>query len=190
MTDCRLPERWLNDRRLQRLSPDHFRSFVNALLYAVANRTDGVIDPSDLGLIPHWAAGAAQALIDAELFTPLARGWLLADYESTQSSRSELETLERIRAADRRRKAEKRATPKLGQSGCPPDGPAEVPPDVPGDGPADVSSGPVHRTSQAGRTGRQEGLEEGNATNVLPMKTVAKQQVWRGAGPSPFEEYK
>ena len=40
MTDARLPERWLNDRRLQRHSADHYRAFVNALLWSVANRTD------------------------------------------------------------------------------------------------------------------------------------------------------
>ena len=41
MTDARLPERWLNDGRLQRVSASAYRLFGNGLMWTVANRTDG-----------------------------------------------------------------------------------------------------------------------------------------------------
>ena len=47
MTDARLPEPWLSDRRLSRLSDAHYRSYIQALLFSVSNRTDGVIEPDD-----------------------------------------------------------------------------------------------------------------------------------------------
>ncbi|MGV0777727.1 hypothetical protein [Mycolicibacterium elephantis] len=109
MTDARLPERWLSDRRLQRLSAEHYRTFINALLWSVTNRTDGRIEREDVGLIPHWSANAAKAFVDAGLFTPQSDGWLISDYAATQTARSELETLERIRQRDRLKKARKRA---------------------------------------------------------------------------------
>lgn len=52
MTDARFPERWLNDRRVMRLSPDAFRTFVIALTWSVANRTDGVITDDDMPFLP------------------------------------------------------------------------------------------------------------------------------------------
>jgi hypothetical protein len=52
MTDARFPERWLNDRRLLRLSDAAFRLFVISLTWSVSNRTDGVLDTGDLTLIP------------------------------------------------------------------------------------------------------------------------------------------
>jgi hypothetical protein len=152
MTDARLPERWLNDRRLQRLSADHYRTYFNALLWSVANRTDGHIERSDVALIPHWAANAARELVSAGLFTAQSDGWLITDYASTQSSRDELELLERIRARDRQKKARKRA---MGSDPSPGSEDAEsshvtthVPGTVPGTRPGDS-------------TGRQEGRQEG-----------------------------
>jgi hypothetical protein len=155
MTDARIPERWLNDRRLQRLSAEHYRSFFNALLWSVANRTDGRIEREDLGLIPHWSAHAVKAFVDAGLFTPLPEGWLIVDYASTQTSRDELEMLQRMRDADRRRKKEKRSRPT--------DCPRETPADSPGDIPGDESGGQSTRTAQAGRqAGRQAKDEASN----------------------------
>jgi hypothetical protein len=145
MTDARLPERLLNDRRLQRLSADHYRTYVNALLWSVANRTDGQIDREDIALVPHWATNAGQALMDAKLFLPRSTGWLIADYAVTQTSRDELETLENIRARDREKKARKRAEAAAAAAS------AAVPEPVPGDCPGDVSPG-QHREE-----GRQEG---------------------------------
>jgi hypothetical protein len=139
VTDCRLPERWLNDRRLQRLSAEHYRTYMNALMYAVANRTDGHIEPADVALIPHWSAHAAKAFIDAGLFAPLNNGWFIIDYPATQTSRSELETLEKIRARDRAKKARKRAEDK------------NTAEEVPGDSPGGDSPGTAQEGRQAGR---------------------------------------
>jgi hypothetical protein len=154
MTDARLPERWLNDRRLQRLSADHYRTFINALLWSVANRTDGRIEREDVGLIPHWSGSAAKAFVSAELFTPQSGGWLITDYASTQSARSELERLEKLRAGERIKKAKQRAK-KLAEDGDAPgdDEPVEldVPVDIPGDGPVDMSPGTHQAGRQAGR---------------------------------------
>lgn len=189
MTDARLPERWLNDRRLQRLSAEHYRTFINALLWCVANRTDGRIEREDVGLIPRWSANAAKAFVDAGLFTPQADGWLISDYDSTQSSRDDLERLERMRANDRRKKQEKRA------------GPSDSPGDIPGDSPGGVSGGRVPGTQQAGRqAGRKAGIEGEQVPRAVGSEPAPVAAVnghrhpdpdpWRGAGPSPYAEYK
>ncbi|POX90644.1 hypothetical protein C3477_06810 [Mycobacterium kansasii] len=203
MTDARLPERWLNDRRLQRLSPEHFRAYVNALLYAVANRTDGHIDRADLGLIPHWCAGAARAFVDARLFTPCADGWLIADYSVTQSSRDDLETLERIRAADRRKKARKRAGEQsTDQQGDETDDetpqvPGDVPGDVPGTFPGDSTGRKAGRQAGKDKRGDQQANEQAGEQPVVDLNgepdgsdAAADWPPWRGAGLSPFEEYR
>ena len=43
MTDARMPERWLSDRRLLRLSDAAYRLHLTGLLWSVANRTDGEV---------------------------------------------------------------------------------------------------------------------------------------------------
>lgn len=109
MTDARLPERYLMDRRLGRLSDADFRGYMTALLWSVSNRTDGRIDSSDLPLIPHFKA-SPQRLVDGELWTEVeGGGWTISDFGLTQSSRSELEQLEQIRKADRDKKRRQRA---------------------------------------------------------------------------------
>lgn len=149
MTDARLPERFLMDRRLQRLPDGAYRSYINALLYSVANRSDGCIDPEDLGLIPGFAANAAKTLISAGLWAPrVPAGWLIVDFAATQSSRDDLERLEKLRANDRRKKQAKRASP--------PDGPG----DIPGDGPGGQAGGRVPATAQAGRQAGEEGQDK------------------------------
>ena len=79
MTDARLPERWLSDRRLSRLSDAHDRSYIQALLFSVSNRTDGVIEPDDLALIPHFAPGAVNAFLAQELWSARQHGWFITD---------------------------------------------------------------------------------------------------------------
>lgn len=200
MTDARLPERWLNDRRLQRLSAEHYRTYVNALLWSVANRTDGRIERGDVSLIPHWAAGAAKAFVDAGLFSPQPDGWLVADWVATQTSRDELTALEEARARERQKKARWRAKSGKGAKGNAPtetDAETAVEETCPRDGPVDVSRGP-HR--QAGRTGRQAGRrgqagDQPTNENDHPDATdghspdAVEWPAWRGSGPDPFEEY-
>jgi hypothetical protein len=68
MTDARFPERWLNDRRLLRLSDAAFRLFVVSLTWSVSNRTDGELDASDLALMPGIDPTAAGELARAGLW--------------------------------------------------------------------------------------------------------------------------
>jgi hypothetical protein len=162
MTDARFPERWLTDRRLQRLSDSYFRSFITALAWSVTNRTDGVIVPEDLGLIPNFAAGAVKAFVAAGVWTPREKGWLIVDYAVTQTSREQLDAAEVARASAREKKARQRAAKRAA--------PQDVPPVVPGDVPGD-------------NTGQDR---QGEAPTQLAVVNGG----WRGAGPDPFDEYK
>ena len=103
MTDARLPERWLTDRRVQR-SDAHFRSFVNALLWSVANRTDGAIGPEDLALVSGFTPGMEAEFTASGVWVTNGKGWRIAEFDATQTSRDELEALEQIRASGRKRK--------------------------------------------------------------------------------------
>lgn len=117
MTDARIPERWLNDRRIQR-SDAHFRSFINALLWAVANRTDGEIQTHELAMIPGFTLGLETEFVSSGVWITTGTGWRITEFESTQTSRDELEALEQIRAGARKRKAKQRAeTSTTGQTG-------------------------------------------------------------------------
>jgi hypothetical protein len=119
MTDARFPERWLNDRRILRLPDDAFRLFVNALLWSVANKTDGVLYDDDLQLIPGGrpveigadllpVPGPERHLAKAGLWERVADYWQVCDFADTQSSRDELDALAARRRADRKRKAAER----------------------------------------------------------------------------------
>jgi len=109
MTDARIPDRWLIDRRFNRLSGDQFRAFVGALTWSASNRTDGVITPADVSEIRWLRAQDMPAFIAAGLCARLTDGWLLVDFVSTQTSRAELEQRENNRAKERERKARYRA---------------------------------------------------------------------------------
>lgn len=109
MTDARVPEKWLNDKRIQRLTDADFRSFIMALTWSVSNRTDGVIEPDDLSLIPHFAQGSAKALVAAGLWSAQKHGWCINGYESTQTTRERLAQLDAARLKDRERQARHRA---------------------------------------------------------------------------------
>lgn len=170
----------MNDRRLQRLSAEHYRTFVNALLWSVTNRTDGRIEREDVGLIPHWSANAAKAFVDAGLFTPQSDGWLITDYAATQTARSELETLERIRQRERVKKAKQRAEKLAGGADD-----EDSPGDDDGDSPGEASPG----TAQEGRKAGNEGERVPTAAGLHGPPSLTELPKWRGAGPNPFEEY-
>lgn len=112
MTDAHLPERWLNDRRFRsrRLSDAGYRSYMNALIWSVANRTEGVIDRGDLEDIPDFNPAVVPELMGDDLWEPLGVGdrWLISDFETTQTGRDLLASAEKRRAWDRRRKARDR----------------------------------------------------------------------------------
>jgi hypothetical protein len=89
------------DRRIARLSDVEFRAWCMAMLWSVSNRTDGVIEVQDVDLVPTLDATIAGALTAAGMLEATGNGWLLRDFEATQTSRSELETLENVRRRDR-----------------------------------------------------------------------------------------
>lgn len=191
MTDARLPDRFLNDRRLQRLSAESYRAFVNALMWSVSNRTDGVVLPDDLDLIPGFPAAAAPTLTASGLWKERkAGGWVIADFRSTQTSRSQLETLENYRRREREQKARHRARKAAGEANAsdidecggsaePPPHPDESP-DVQGDSPP----GRPRIGQDRDRTGTGSGdhVEIGSGDEDWPR--------WLGEGSDPFDEYR
>jgi hypothetical protein len=109
MTDARLPERWLNDRRVVRLSDGAFRTFVTSLVWSVANRTDGVIEGDDLDLVHGASRDKVPELVAAGLYEPAGSVHLIVDFAATQTSRDELLRLENVRRQEREKKARQRA---------------------------------------------------------------------------------
>lgn len=110
MTDARFPERWLNDRRIMRLSPRDFRSYVLALTYAVANRTDGRLDLADLEACPGFNLDSIAPLVSAGLWLELDAGvWAIVGFVETQTTRAQLDALALAREKDKQRKAAERA---------------------------------------------------------------------------------
>lgn len=111
MTDARLPERWLNDRRFRSKRPSDagYRSYMNALAWSVANRTEGIIERGDLEDIPDFNPAAVPELMGDDLWEPLGVGdrWRICDFDTTQTGRDLLESVEKRRAYDRKRKAKK-----------------------------------------------------------------------------------
>lgn len=112
MTDARFPERLLSDRRVMRLSADEYRGWSIATMWSVSNRTDGLILVDDLPLVPFMTAAIATKLEASGLWERTPDGWQIADFHRDQTSRSDLEVLERARKADRDKKARQRAQKK------------------------------------------------------------------------------
>lgn len=108
MTDARLPERWLNDRRMARLSDGDWRAFCNCLMWSVSNRTDGVIHPTDVELIPRFDVQAADRLVSSEILVKLSDGWLINEFVVTQTTAKQLASVERARVVGRDRQQRKR----------------------------------------------------------------------------------
>jgi hypothetical protein len=115
MTDARFPERWLNDRRLRRLSDPGFRLFMVSLTWSVSNRTDGVLYPDDLALLADIDPARGAELEKAGLWRREKDCWLVVDFENTQTTREQLEGLDHKRRMDRERKARQRARERAGQ---------------------------------------------------------------------------
>ncbi len=134
--DARIPERYLVDRRIVRLSASARASYFMATLWAVSNRTDGRIERDDLALIPTFDAATVDALVEAELWNVSdGDAWVIADYLSTQTSRADFEVLENARRADREKKRRQRAAKASGES------PGASPGHVPGDSTGEARRG-------------------------------------------------
>lgn len=150
MVDARIPEKRLNDRRLMRLSPVDFRSYVMATVWSVSNRTDGRILLEDLALIPTFDKESASHLVAAELWTRGEAGFVIIDFEAEQTSKSELDLLE----SNRRREREKKQRQRSKKS-------------VPEDSPQGLSPGTFEGTAQA----RQGQERQGQAQDYEPSST-------------------
>ncbi|MGM1016773.1 MAG: hypothetical protein ACQEW8_04465 [Actinomycetota bacterium] len=109
MTDARIPERFLADRRVLRLTPEARSSYFMATLWSVSNRTDGHFDRADIEFIPTFASAAIDELVHCGLWEPNGDGWQDTEFARTQSTRDALDHLERIRKAEREKKARQRA---------------------------------------------------------------------------------
>lgn len=179
MTDARFPDRWLSDRRLQRLSDNHFRAFIHSLAWSVTNRTDGVIEPDDLALIPRFPLDAVKAFLAVELWEPrgaVGRGWLITDFAATQTTALQLKAAERARAKEREKKARQRAAAREAPTSTEAVVPGDVPADVPGD-----------------NTGKDRQGKDRRSKGEVPSQLAAVVNgppQWRGSGPDPFDEYK
>ncbi|TFV66314.1 hypothetical protein E4P40_25490 [Blastococcus sp. CT_GayMR20] len=117
---------------------------MTALLWSVANRTDGRFEADDVELMPRANTADVVELLAAGVLTRDGSQLVLPDFAATQTSRDELEVLENARRRDREKKARQRAE-KAG---------------VPGDSHSGHPPGRIPGTTQAGRqAGRQEGQE-------------------------------
>lgn len=113
MTDARFPERWLNDSRFRRLTDKGYRTYFNALAWAVANRSDGKVLPEELRFIPDVSIDEVDRLVELKLWqVRRGGGWKITDYESTQTSRDQLEGLEHKKRQDRDRARDYRGRQK------------------------------------------------------------------------------
>lgn len=119
MTDARFPEKWLNDRRVLRLSDPAFRLFMIGLAWSVSNRTDGLLDDDEPELMPTVDPAAAAELEKSGLWVRDADRWLITVYAGTQTTRQELEHADAIREKARLKKARQRAAAAAGPQGRP-----------------------------------------------------------------------
>lgn len=112
VVDARFPERWLNDKRIVRLSGDAFKLWGLAILYSVANRQEGFLHEGDLRYIHDVDVSRAFELEKAGLWKREGDGWWMAEYDDTQTSLAELDAAANARRAAREKKARQRARTK------------------------------------------------------------------------------
>jgi hypothetical protein len=93
----------MGDRRFLKASPDALLLYQFAMWYAVANRTDGLIEDDDLPLLARGDARYAPELEKVGLWRREAAGWLIVDYADTQTPKAQLEALDVRRRSDRER---------------------------------------------------------------------------------------
>lgn len=110
MTDARFPDRWLTDRRILRLSPKGFRSFVTLLTWSVSNRTDGFVSDADLTIVsPMFDPADVAEMIMVGLLRRREAGVVIIDFDATQTTSTQLAGLDHKRLTDRNRQARKRS---------------------------------------------------------------------------------
>lgn len=193
MTDARHPERWLMDRRIQRLTAEHYRAFSMSLMYAVSNRTDGHLTTEDLEAVPHFKAESIDALVAADLWTTVVGGWVITDYLTTQTTRAQLEAAENARLKDAERKARERAgkrgatTRQASEDRSPADSPADnsnkgtnpsVEVSSPADSPMDYV-GQIRTRPETGKVLSADSTEKAELAIEPAYPTDARAIAWR-----------
>lgn len=171
MTDARMPERLLVDRRFRRLSDSAFRLYWLATVWSVSNRTDGVICDNDLPELTALGVdvGLIPELVKAEppLWRRDADCWLVVDFQRDQTSAHVLDVLDNVRRRDREKKARQRARTK-GSGSDDPVSDDLVSDVVPRDVPRDMSPGTTQdRTGQA----RKGSLRDRTTAELGPSGT-------------------
>lgn len=150
MADARLPERYLIDRRVLRLTDAQRSCLFMATVWSVSNRTDGRVERADLPLIPTFREGVIPALVAAELWTEDGNdAWTITDYQRDQTSRHDFEVLEAARRRERMKKQRQRARPEGQSQG-----------DVPGDDTGKDRQGKARQETGQDYSGYPAGLDE------------------------------
>lgn len=144
MADARIPERYLVDRRIMRLTDAERSSLFLATLWSVSNRTDGRIERGDLPIIPMFREEVVHTLVVHGLWVEDGPdAWMIADYQRDQTTRSQFEVLDNNRRRERDKKRRQRSKKEE---------------EVPGDVPGGLSRGTLQARQGQARQG-QEGQE-------------------------------
>lgn len=154
--DSRFPTYYLNDRRVLRLPPEHFRLFVLANAWAVSNMTDGAVTREDLYLIPFADESGPEMLVQQGLWAPAPDGWVISDFLKIQTSAAKLEAaLENRREADRVRQRRKRE----------------------GDKPSDNQPSRDSHVTVEGKEEEEAEAEERLSTKAVPQEGKASEEI-------------
>lgn len=115
MTDARLPEHWLTDPRMDRLSDRAWRTFTGSLMWSASQGTDGWIPRTSMRWVhPEGVDEQTRGeLVGAGLWVVGADGVSIQDWERSQSLAADVERQrERNRAKNKALRDRKRqATP-------------------------------------------------------------------------------
>ncbi len=164
MTDARVPERYLVDRRILRLTDSERSSYLMAALWSVSNRTDGRFERDDLPFIPTFKEASVPALVRTGLWVEDNGGWSDTEFAKVQTSKSDLEVLDNARRADREKKARQRAGKRATSTSNP------------GDGPGDVSRGQHRR--EIGESKERKGESDYESEEDEPVNNATGEVGW------------
>lgn len=174
MTDARIPERYLMDRRIVRLNHAQRSSYFMSTLWSVSNRTDGHFEQDDLALIPTFDRGVVDILVNVGLWKVTETGWVDVEFLNVQTSRDDLEVLDKARAAERRKKNRQNAHKRDDHRLCTPDtcdqmtssSPSFTP--IPGEFPGEGSRGTHRRGEERRGKDKDEVLPSEESVNFAP----------------------
>ena len=189
MTDSRLPERYLTDRRILRLTDTERNSYIMGTLWSVSNRTDGRIERDDLQFIPTFNLASIPALTRTGLWSEETEGWVDTEFDKVQTSKDDLEVLDNARRADRQKKARQRAHKKGDHALCEPGECRETTgntpsfPPSPGDSPGDESRG-QHRRGED----RLRDVVRSTSSEEKPKEQIEERAAWFAANPDWIKE--